>query len=111
MASVIQRGGTYYVRWKDATGRWRKQVSSSTTKRDAQRYADDLERKAERQSKGVEPIMVVIIGTLPSALHGSAAVGYQQLAVALRDCLRRAIDAAYPREGSSGTKRGTRCDR
>jgi integrase len=57
MASVFQRDGTYYVRWKDAAGRWRKQVSSCTTKRDAQRYADDLERKAERQSKGLEPVI------------------------------------------------------
>jgi len=45
------------VQWKDAAGRWRKQVSSCTTRRDAQRDADDLERKAERQSKGLEPLI------------------------------------------------------
>ena len=58
MASVFQREGTYYyVHWKDAAGRWRKQVSSCTTRRDAHRDADDPPRKAERQSKGLEPLI------------------------------------------------------
>src|SRR5260370_6398450 len=56
MASVFKKRGKYYARWKDAAGRWRKQATSCRTKRDAQRDADDLERKAERQRKGLEPL-------------------------------------------------------
>src|SRR5258708_16514571 len=56
MASVFEKHGKYYARWKDAAGRWRKQATSCRTKRDAQRDADDLERKAERQRKGLEPL-------------------------------------------------------
>ena len=57
MASVFEKNGNYYLRWKDAAGRWRKQISACRTKRDAQRDADDLKRKAERQSKGLEPLI------------------------------------------------------
>jgi len=57
VASVFEKNGNYYLRWKDAAGRWRKQISACRTKRDAQRDADDLERKAERQSKGLEPLI------------------------------------------------------
>src|SRR5439155_18853568 len=56
MASVFEKHGKYYARWKDAAGRWRKQATSCRTKRDARRDADDLERKAERQRKGLEPL-------------------------------------------------------
>jgi len=55
-ASVFRKNGKYYARWKDAAGRWRRQATSCQTKRDAQRDADDLERKAERQRKGLEPL-------------------------------------------------------
>ncbi len=48
MASVFEKHDKYYARWKDAAGRWRKEVTACSTKRAAQRYADDLERKAER---------------------------------------------------------------
>jgi len=57
VASVFEKHGKYYARWKDAAGRWRKQATSCRTKRDAQRDADDLERKAERQRKGLEPLV------------------------------------------------------
>ena len=56
MASVFEKHGKYYARWKDAAGRWRKQATACRTKRDAQRDADDLERKSERQRKGLEPM-------------------------------------------------------
>lgn len=56
MASVFEKHGKYYARWKDAAGRWRRQATSCRTKRDAQRDADDLERKSERQRKGLEPL-------------------------------------------------------
>ena len=56
MASVLKRDGAFYARWKDSAGNWRRQVTAATTKKDAQRFADDLERKAERQAKGLEPL-------------------------------------------------------
>jgi integrase len=56
MASVFRKHNKYYVRWKDASRRWRRSVTACTTKRDAQRYGDDLEHKAERQAKGLEAL-------------------------------------------------------
>jgi hypothetical protein len=58
MASVFQKGpkGRWYVRFKDAAGRWQRQVTACTNKRDAQRVAEDLERKAERARNGLEPM-------------------------------------------------------
>jgi hypothetical protein len=32
MASVLQRDGVWYVRFKDGTGRWKKQVTTAHTK-------------------------------------------------------------------------------
>jgi len=56
MASVIKRNRAFYVAWKDAAGNRRREVTACTSKKDAQRYGDDLERKAERQAKGLEPL-------------------------------------------------------
>ena len=56
MASVFSKRGCYYVRWKNAAGRWTRTVTACTTKRDAQRLGDDLEQKAERQAKGLEAL-------------------------------------------------------
>ena len=56
MASVYSKHGRYYARWKDASGRWRRAVTTCRTKKDAQRFAEDLERKAERQARGLEPV-------------------------------------------------------
>ena len=55
MASVLRRGRTFYARWKDSTGRQRRSATACTSKKDAQRFAEDLERKAERQRRGLEP--------------------------------------------------------
>ena len=51
MASVLKRSGVFYARWKDAAGRQRRQATACDSKKDAQRFADDLERKAERQER------------------------------------------------------------
>ena len=56
MASVYKKRGRYYVRWKDAAGRWRRQVTACHTKREAERDAEDLERQAERARDGLEPL-------------------------------------------------------
>jgi integrase len=56
MASVYSKHGRYYARWRDAGGRWQRAVTTCRTKKDAQRFAEDLERKAERQARGLEPV-------------------------------------------------------
>ncbi len=56
MASVYEKGGRWYARWKDPSGKWRREVTACTRKRDAERIAEDLERKAERARHGLEPL-------------------------------------------------------
>src|SRR5439155_11961008 len=58
MASVFQRQGhgTWYLRVKDASGRWANIASTAKTKTEAWRLASDLERKAERQRLGLDPL-------------------------------------------------------
>ena len=58
MASVFQKRGrgTWYLRVKDAAGRWLDIASTAPTKTEARRLAAELERKAERQRLGLEPL-------------------------------------------------------
>jgi len=58
MASVYQKRGkgTWYLRVKDAAGRWTDVASTAHTKTEARRLAAELERKAERQRLGLEPL-------------------------------------------------------
>ena len=56
MASVTFRKGSWYVRFKDATGHWTQQVCSARTKTEAKRLAGELEQKAERQRRGLETL-------------------------------------------------------
>jgi len=56
MASVLQRRGTWYLKWKGADGRWCRTASAARTKAEARRLAEDLERKAERSRLGLEPL-------------------------------------------------------
>lgn len=58
MASVYKKGANWYARYKDAAGRWRHKKLDARTKRDAERDADDLGRKAQRQRAGLEPLPV-----------------------------------------------------
>ncbi len=58
MGSVIQRGRKFYVKWKDAHGRWQRRASTAKTKTEARRFAEDLERKAERARHGLEALPV-----------------------------------------------------
>lgn len=58
MASVFNREGVWYLRVKDAAGRWVKiRCESAKGKTEARRAADDLERRYERQRLGLEPAM------------------------------------------------------
>src|SRR5687767_40434 len=69
MASVFQRAGTWYIAFKDVTGTWRRQVTRATTQKEAQRIADDLERRAERQRLGVEELPSESNTTLADLCH------------------------------------------
>ncbi len=41
---------------KDGTGAWRSHATKATTKTEAKRLAQDMERQAERQRFGLEPL-------------------------------------------------------
>jgi integrase len=58
MASVFQKEpkGRWYARFRDAAGVWQRQVTACTSKRDAQRVAEDLERQAERVRNGLDTL-------------------------------------------------------
>src|SRR5207248_3394098 len=58
MASVYQKcgKGTWYLRVKDADGRWTDVASTALSKTEARRLAAEVERKAERQRLGLEPL-------------------------------------------------------
>ena len=56
MSSVLKRGDRWYVKFKDANGRWCRQPTTAESKTDAKRLASDLERQAERQRLGLEPL-------------------------------------------------------
>jgi integrase len=56
MAYVRARGKRrkQYLRFRDETGEWKEMVSTARTKTEAQRIAEELERKAERIRLGLE---------------------------------------------------------
>src|SRR5512133_1421969 len=56
MASVYLKRGTWYARVKDATGAWRSLATKAASKTEARRLAEDIERRAERQRHGLEPL-------------------------------------------------------
>ncbi len=56
MASVYRKRSTWYARFKDAAGRWTAHATTAATKADARRLAEDLQRKAERQRFGLDPL-------------------------------------------------------
>jgi len=56
MSSVLKRGARWYVKFMDANGRWCRQPTTAESKTDAKRLASDLERQAERQRLGLEPL-------------------------------------------------------
>src|SRR5215472_17027506 len=56
MASVYRKNGKWYVRFKDGMGRWRDTSTTAALKTEAKELAKELERKAERQRRGLEPL-------------------------------------------------------
>jgi integrase len=54
MASVYEKNGHWYLRYKDERGRWRDRKSTATRKAEAKRLADDEERRCERVQRGQE---------------------------------------------------------
>jgi integrase len=56
VASVYERSGKWYLRYRDEHGRWRARSSTAVTKTEAKRMAHDLERRCERQRLGIEEI-------------------------------------------------------
>ncbi len=56
MATVFERDGSWVVKWRDASGRWRQKRTACLTKTEARRLAEDLARKAERQRAGLEAL-------------------------------------------------------
>ena len=56
MGSEYQREGKWVVSWKDASGSWREKRTNCATRLAARRLREDLERKAERQGLGLEPL-------------------------------------------------------
>lgn len=59
MSFVYRRGNKWAVGYKDERGRQRQLVTTARTKTEAQRMADDLERKAERVRLGLEKVAPV----------------------------------------------------
>ena len=54
MAAPFRKNGRWYLRYKDAQGRWRQVPSEADTKTNARRLAVDLQRREERIRLGVE---------------------------------------------------------
>ncbi len=54
MASVFERNGRWYLRWRDASGAWVQKVSTARNKTEARRTAGELERRDERRRLGLE---------------------------------------------------------
>lgn len=55
MASAYMKGGTWFARFKDADGEWRKRATKARTRGEAMKLAVALEARAERQALGLEP--------------------------------------------------------
>ncbi|MBX7096454.1 MAG: site-specific integrase [Myxococcaceae bacterium] len=56
MASVYRKQNRWWIHYKDGTGRWRDISTKADTKTAAKTMAKELEHKAERQQRGLDPI-------------------------------------------------------
>lgn len=91
MASVFMKRGRWYARYRNAAGRWTRKVTACTRKRDAQRLADDMERRAERQRAGLDPLP----SDAPTLTFGELAAWWmREYGSRLRSCdtLRASLD-------------------
>ncbi len=53
MASVYSKSGKWYLRYKDAGGRWVDRVTQAETKTEAKRLSGEVQRKVERHRLGI----------------------------------------------------------
>lgn len=53
---VTQRNGAWYIKWKDAGGKWRRKVCTARTKREALVLHAETIRQVDRQLRGLEPL-------------------------------------------------------
>jgi integrase len=56
MASVYPKSGKWFIKYKDARGKWRDKSTTAQTKTEAKRLAGEIERRCERQRLGLEPL-------------------------------------------------------
>lgn len=56
MGSIYRKNDKWYVRFKDGHGRWRDTATQATTKTEAKSLLHDLEIRADRQRRGLEPL-------------------------------------------------------
>jgi integrase len=56
VASAYRKGSRWYLAWRDASGTRRREASTASSRAEARRMADDLERRAERQRLGLEAL-------------------------------------------------------
>ncbi len=54
MASAYKRGKRWWIRYRDANRRWRSEPSAASSKTEAKDLAIDVERRCERQRRGLE---------------------------------------------------------
>ncbi len=54
MATVIERSGAWYVKYKDGTGKWKRVVTTAKSKAEAKRIGTELEQRSERERFGLE---------------------------------------------------------
>jgi integrase len=56
MSSVYKRGKRWWIRYRDAHRQWQSEACTATTKTEAKDLATDVERRCERQRRGLDPI-------------------------------------------------------
>jgi integrase len=69
MAKPILRGGKWYVKVKDETGRWKRKVTAARTRKDAERFQADLQMQVSRRTEGLEPLQTKTSMTLGQLLE------------------------------------------
>lgn len=74
MAHVRRRNGVWHLIWKDESLRERSLKSPARTKTEAQRFADELERKAWREARGLDEGFVEMLFREVSEKYESAVV-------------------------------------
>jgi integrase len=55
---VTKGGASWYIRWRDAGGKWRRQVCTAKTKREAEVIYAETVRQVDRQKRGLEPLPI-----------------------------------------------------